>query len=66
MKRYSVVITPRAERQFAELYAYIANESGEARAEKFVGGIVAECLSLSMFPERASKRDDIRYACLGL
>jgi toxin ParE1/3/4 len=31
-----------------------------ARAEDFVGGIVADCLSLSAFPERGTKRDDIR------
>lgn len=60
MKRYTVVFTPRAEQQLADLYAYIANDSGEARAEKFVGAIVADCLSLATFPERGSKRDDIR------
>ena len=60
MKHYTVVFTPRAERQLAGLYAYIADESGEARAENFVGGIIADCLSLSTFPERGTTRDDIR------
>ena len=60
MKRYTVVFTPRAERQLSTLYDYIADESGQARADNFVGGIVADCLSLSTFPERGTKRDDIR------
>ena len=60
MQQYSVVFTPRAERQLNGLYAYIADESGEVRAENFVGAIIADCLSLSTFPERGTKRDDIR------
>jgi toxin ParE1/3/4 len=60
MKRYAVVFTPRAERQLDSLYTYIADHSGEARANGFVGGIVADCLALSTFPERGTKRDDIR------
>jgi plasmid stabilization system protein ParE len=47
MKLYTVVVTPRAERQLDNLYSYI-------------GGIVADCLSLKTFPERGTKRDDIR------
>ncbi len=60
MKHYAVIFTPRAERQLAKLYTYVADQSGEARAENFVGGIVANCLSLSTFPERGTKREDIR------
>lgn len=60
MKPYNVVFTPRAERQLDNLYAYIADNSGVARAENFVGAIVADCLSLSTFPERGTMRDDIR------
>ena len=60
MKEYAVIFTPRAERQVAHLYSYIANDSGEARAESFVGKVVAACNALSTFPERGSKRDDVR------
>jgi toxin ParE1/3/4 len=60
MLRYAVVFTPRAERQLADLYAYIAERDGDARAESYVNGIVDDCRSLSLFPERGSKRDDIR------
>ena len=59
-KHYTVVFTPRAERQLDNLYAYIADHSGEVRADSFVSGIVADCLSLSTFPERGTKRDDVR------
>jgi toxin ParE1/3/4 len=60
MKTYTVFFTPRAERQLDSLYAYIAENSSEARAENFVGAVVADCLSLSTFPERGTRRDDIR------
>ena len=60
MKHYTVIFTPRAERQLDGLYAYIADHSEESRADNFVSGIVADCLSLSMFPERGTKRDDVR------
>jgi toxin ParE1/3/4 len=60
VKQYAVIFTPRAERQIAHLYGYIADQSGEARAENYVGKIVAACHALSTFPERGSKRDDVR------
>lgn len=60
MNPYSVVFTPRAKHQLDELYVYIASESGEVRAGKFVGEIIDDCLSLSTFPERGTKREDIR------
>ena len=60
MKQYAVIFMPRAERQLAHLYGYIADQSGEARAENYVGKIVAACHALSTFPERGSKRDDVR------
>ena len=60
MKRYTVVFAPRAERQLDDLYSYIADASGAALAEDFVGGIVADCLSLTAFPECGTKRGDIR------
>jgi toxin ParE1/3/4 len=41
-------------------HGYIADQSGEARAENYVRKIVAACHALSTFPERGSKRDDVR------
>lgn len=60
MKSFSVIFTPRAERQLNDLYEYISDNSGEVRAEKYVGGIITDCLALSTFPNRGTKRDDIR------
>jgi toxin ParE1/3/4 len=57
---YKVVFTQAAERQLDSLYTYIADHSGEPRAESFVGRIVAQCQSLEAYPERGTKRDDIR------
>jgi len=59
-RTYTVIFTPRAERHLDSLYSYIADQSGEALAEHFVGRIVGHCLNLSAFPERGTKRDDIR------
>ena len=60
MRRYAVVFMPLAERQFAELYDFVLDASGVARAERFVGAIVEDCLSLAHFPERGVRRDDVR------
>jgi toxin ParE1/3/4 len=60
MKHYTVIFTPRAERQLDKLFTYIADHSGESRADGFVSAIIADCLALSTFPERGTKRDDIR------
>jgi toxin ParE1/3/4 len=60
MRRYAVVLTPRAQRQLDALYATIAADAGEPRADHYVGGIIEACLSLANFPERGTKRNDIR------
>ena len=60
MQQYSVIFTPRAERQLDELYLYIAEHDGETLADNYVTGIIDDCLSLTTFPERGVKRDDIR------
>jgi toxin ParE1/3/4 len=60
MKQYKVIFSPRAERQLDTLYSYIAERGGEERAEGYISGIVAFCQRLSLFPERGTKRDDLR------
>lgn len=57
---FTVVFTPRAERQLQDLYSYITDHGSEGAAQRFVGGIVESCTSLSTFPKRGTKRDDIR------
>ena len=56
----TVVFSARAERQLDVLYRYIEEHASTARAESFVGGIVAYCHAFEPFPERGTRRDDIR------
>jgi plasmid stabilization system protein ParE len=42
MKHYTVVLTPRAERQLNTLYVRIADDGGQARADHYVDRIVAD------------------------
>lgn len=60
MKLYKLIFTRYAERQISELYSYIADHSSEARAERFVGGLIDRCSTLMAFPERGTRRDDVR------
>ncbi|MGI2906148.1 type II toxin-antitoxin system RelE/ParE family toxin [Tolypothrix sp. VBCCA 56010] len=41
-------------------FAYIAERGGEDRAERFINDIIEFCEGLSTFPERGTKRDDLR------
>ena len=43
----------------SSLHAYIAAQAGEARADGYVGRIVAFCRGLETFPLRGTKRDDL-------
>jgi plasmid stabilization system protein ParE len=60
MQLHAVLFTPAAERQLANLYAYIAEDRGTAIADKFIGGVVESCMALAAFPRVGAKRDDIR------
>ncbi|MGH7075579.1 MAG: type II toxin-antitoxin system RelE/ParE family toxin [Stellaceae bacterium] len=57
---HSVVFAPEAEADLAELYDYIARHGGPERALRYVERIVATCRGLAIFPERGTRRDDIR------
>lgn len=57
---YTVVFTPEAEAQLIELYDYIAAEASPETAARFTDGIVTYCESLSSFPVRGTRRDDVR------
>ena len=57
---YTVVFTPEAEAQLVELYGYIAAASSPEIAGRFTDGIVTYCESLSTFPNRGNRREDIR------
>ena len=57
---YLVVFTPEAEAQLMELYGYLAAEASPETAARFTDGIVTYCESLSSFPVRGARRDDVR------
>ncbi|WP_263385572.1 type II toxin-antitoxin system RelE/ParE family toxin [Granulicella arctica] len=57
---YTVVFTPEAEAQLLELYGYLAVEASPETAARFTDGIVTYCESLSTFPLRGTRRDDVR------
>ncbi len=58
--KFTVVYSRRAEHQLQSLYDYIANASGEARADGFVGRVTDYCDSLRNFSLRGRPRFDIR------
>ena len=60
MKRYEVSFRPEAEADLSDLYDYIAGEAGIAVAGDYLERIEAACLSLETFPERGTRRDDLR------
>ncbi len=57
---YTVVFTPEAEAQLIELYGYIAAKATPETAARFTDGIVTYCESLSSFPVRGTRRNDVR------
>lgn len=43
-----------------DLYDYIAKQSGRERASAYIDRIEAVCMALADFPERGTRRDDLR------
>jgi toxin ParE1/3/4 len=54
-----VIFTPLAVRHLASLHQYITTHASENRADDYVGRIVAFCKSLTTFPLRGTRRDDV-------
>ena len=60
MKRREVVLRPLALADLTKLHDYIAAEAGEAVAGGYIERIEAACRALETFPERGTRRDDLR------
>lgn len=58
--RREVNFRPQAEADLFDLYRYIASEAGRAIAGGYIDRIEAACMALQTFPERGTRRDDIR------
>jgi plasmid stabilization system protein ParE len=57
---YRIVFSPEAQEQLAALYSYIATAGSPDVAARYTEAIVSYCESLSTFPHRGTKRDDVR------
>ena len=60
MKKLKVSFRPLAEADLVGLYRHIAEEAGVEAAGAYVDRIETACRALETFPERGTKRDDIR------
>lgn len=56
----SVVITRRAQRDLLKLFDYIAERSGENRADGYIGRIEVFCQSFGKMPLRGTSREDLK------
>jgi plasmid stabilization system protein ParE len=57
---FSVVYAPEAEAQLVALYFHIAAAASPEIAANYTDAIVKLCESLTTFPMRGARRDDIR------
>lgn len=57
---HSVVFGPDAEKQLVALYRHLAVAATPGIAAEYTDAIVAFCEGLQTFPQRGSRRDDIR------
>jgi toxin ParE1/3/4 len=60
VKTYTVVFAPEAEDNLVSLYEYIAEHGSPVVAQRYTDAIVSYCESLSTFPHRGMRRDDVR------
>ena len=57
---HRVIFSPRAEAQLVKLHADIGEKSAPAIGERYTTALVRYCLTLSEFPHRGTRRDDVR------
>jgi toxin ParE1/3/4 len=57
---HRVVFSPEAVEQLEALSRYIADAASPNIADRYIEAIISYCESLSVFPLRATRRDDIR------
>lgn len=57
---HKVQFSPEAQNDLLELYDYIADRAGAERAMGYVERIEGHCAQLATFPERGTRRDDVR------
>lgn len=60
MKRYTVILSPRALRDLEGIAQWIGREASAAVGRRYVKCIAAQCRKLARFPERGRPRDELR------
>jgi toxin ParE1/3/4 len=55
-----VVFLPEAEDDLNRIYDYLVREAGLVIAGGYIGRIKETCLGLARFPERGTRRSDVR------
>jgi toxin ParE1/3/4 len=56
----NVSFSPEAQADLSSLYDHIAEHSGAGRALAYIERIEQWCLGLANFPERGTRRDDLK------
>lgn len=59
-KRFKVAIRPRAQDDLTDIEHWIGAHGGPKTAERFVDRLLDYCDDLTLFPLRATSRDDLR------
>jgi len=60
VKHYAVVFAPEAQDDLLELYAWIAERTSPAVAQRYTDAIVEQCERLATLPQRGAPREDVR------
>ncbi|TWS95968.1 type II toxin-antitoxin system RelE/ParE family toxin [Reyranella sp. CPCC 100927] len=60
MNHYTVTFDPTALQDLQQIYDYIGRHAGARTARTYVRRIYDHCLALQTFPERGTRRDDLR------
>jgi toxin ParE1/3/4 len=60
MKKFEVCFRPLAEADLFALYRHIVEDAGHEIAGGYIDRLEAACMALGTFPERGTRRDDIR------
>lgn len=58
--RYRVVFSPEADAHLVNIHRFVANNASPEIAKRFTDAIVDHCEEFHTFPQRGSKRDDLR------
>lgn len=56
---HSVLFSPEARDDLQQLYLFVAEDAGDARALAYLERIETYCRGFATFPERGTKRDDL-------